>query len=220
MRLASPEVDLPLRFNVAPTQSAPVAVFDEALGGMTLRSLRWGLVPPWAKDLAIGNSLINARAETADSKPAFRAAFKSRRCIVPISGFYEWETVEGQKAKRPHYLTPAGEDLWLTAGLWESWKQPEGAAIQSYAILTTVPNELLATFHDRMPVILDPEDAARWAGPCDDPASLNAMLRPYPSDQMVDRLVSTVVNSPRNDSPECIRPAESQGSGGIFDQDP
>src|SRR5579862_4970302 len=115
MSLLSPEVQPPMRYNVAPTQSAPVIVRDDDTGGAVLRTMQWGLIPSWAKEKAIGNSLINARAETIDTKPAFRDAFKRRRCVVPISGFYEWRAIEGQKGKQPLYITPTDEEPWFLA---------------------------------------------------------------------------------------------------------
>jgi len=221
MGLLSPEVQLPMRYNLAPTQSAPVIIRGDDAGGAVLRTMRWGLVPSWAKEEAIGNSLINARAETIDTRPAFRNAFKKRRCIVPISGFYEWQAIEGQKAKQPIYMTPTGVDPWLLAGLWESWASPAGQLIDSYTIITTSANEMVSKVHDRMPVILGPAEARQWIGT--DPSKANpsadqlrALLDPYPADLMLSQLVSRAVNSPKRDGPECIQRADLQGFGGLF----
>jgi putative SOS response-associated peptidase YedK len=166
-------------------------------------------VPFWAKDEKIGNSLINARADTAASKPAFRAAFKSRRCLVPASGFYEWMKVEGSKAKKPHYIERADEEPMFFAGLWEKWDKggdTSGGPVESYTILTTEPNTLMASIHNRMPVILEPEDFSAWLSQETPADRLNALLRPLPAELMMARPVSTLVNNPRNNKPECVAP--------------
>lgn len=249
MSLVSPEVTLPPKFNVAPTQDAPVIVRGEA--GAALRSMRWGLVPSWAKDVAIGNSLINARAEGIEAKPSFRSAFKRRRCVVPVSGFYEWQKVEGSKTKQPYYILPSASkehspttaasmhatddvDPWLFAGLWEAWHDPalpkEAPALETFTIITTDANEAMASIHNRMPVILEPAQAKRWigveaAGALKDatpPEELGLLLKPCPPDRMAFRRISTLVNSPRHDTPECIREVTQRPSGkdfgSIFDQ--
>jgi putative SOS response-associated peptidase YedK len=219
LALLTPEDQIPIRYNVAPSQTAPVVVHDPALGGHALRMMRWGLVPSWAKDEGIGGSLVNARAEGIEGKPSFRAAFKRRRCLVPISGFYEWQKVEGSRAKRPHYIAPADGEPWLVAGLWEVWNAPDGSALESFTIVTTEPNALMAGLHNRMPVILSADDARRWTHPDSvDAAVLAGLLRPCPDAGMVATPVSTVVNSPRHDSADCIRPADREDFGGIFDQ--
>jgi putative SOS response-associated peptidase YedK len=246
MSLVSPEVTLPLRFNVAPTQLAPVIVHDEVMMGAALRSMRWGLVPSWAKDFAIGNSLINARAEGIDSKPSFRAAFQRRRCVVPVSGFFEWQKVEGSRKKQPYYITPAAPlqrdsptataesvEPWLLAGLWEAWHNPalsrNSAPLETFTIITTDANNAMAPIHNRMPVILDLATATQWIGPGDgavnrassgedSAAQLLSLLRPCPPERMAFHRVSTLVNSPRHDSAQCIQESSGEGFGSLFDQ--
>ncbi len=235
------ECEIPARYNVAPTQCAPVVVPDDS-GLATLKQMQWGLIPSWADDPKIGSSLVNARGETVVSKPAFRSAFKHRRCIVPISGFYEWKPIAGSKIKQPLYITPTDQgDIWLLAGLWEVWQSPDHAPLETFTILTTAANEAMAKIHDRMPVILEPSAAQVWlhhtpaAAGTDDP-TLNLSITQYPAERMLFTPVSRQVNSPRNDSPECIHPvaplphaspdadpqntrdADSQkGEGGLFD---
>ena len=223
MNLLSPEVTLPLRYNVAPSQEAPVVVHGVDEGGSVLRPLRWGLIPSWAKDASIANALVNARGESVDSKPAFRSAFKHRRCVVPVSGFYEWQGIEGRRVKQPMYITPAsGDDPWLLAGLWESWPSPQDGPVETFTIITTSPNALMAPIHDRMPVILAPGAAREWIAPqapaCWSPDRLKAFLVPYPPDGMRADPVSRVVNSPKNDTPECIQRLENKDFGSIFEQ--
>lgn len=201
-----PAGELAPRYNLAPTQKAPV-VRQDPEGARSADLLRWGLVPFWADDPTIGSKMINARAETAADKPAFRAAFKSRRCIVPASGFYEWKALEGQKAKQPYYIRPAEDGgIFAIAGLWERWKTKDGAdAVETFTILTTEPNDLMKTLHDRMPVILDPADFDRWLDPKNaDAASLNALMRPAHAETMMCHPVSTRVNTPKNDEPSLV----------------
>lgn len=191
------------RYNVAPTQLAPVVRLN-AEGGRALTMLRWGLIPAWAKETKIGASLINARAETAAEKPSFRAAFKKRRCLVPADGFYEWRTVG--KLKQPYRITLAGGGPFAFAGLWESWRGDAPEAIESFTILTTGANERLAELHNRMPVILDAADYDSWLGAAE--ANLAAaLLRPYRAERMTYYAVSRRVNSAKFDDAECITPA-------------
>jgi putative SOS response-associated peptidase YedK len=214
MTLVSPPWEFSPRYNVAPTQSAPVVRAEPA--GRRVDPMRWGLIPSWASDVSIGSRLINARAETIAEKPAFRSAFKSRRCLVPVSGFYEWKAIPGEKRKQPHYIRPsADDDLFFFAGLWERWSPKDGAGdpIESFTIITTQPNELMATLHNRMPVILDPPERDAWLAADASPASLPAMLRPYPSELMMALPVSLAVNNPRHDAEDCILPV-GQGSIG------
>lgn len=190
------------RFNIAPTQEAPVVLFDEK---PQLKYLRWGLIPIWAKDSKIGNQLINARSETVAEKPAFRSAFKKRRCLVLTDGFYEWTKTPHGKA--PVWITLKDQPMFCFAGLWENWKDPAGKLLQTFTIITTNANELLTPVHTRMPVILHEQDFDRWLDPhTDDSAALAALLQPFPSGAMHYREVSTLVNSPRNDDPRCIEP--------------
>lgn len=213
LRLTSDPIDLPRRYNIAPTQLAPVARQDKH-GGRSLDMLRWGLVPSWASDLKIGNTMINARGETLATKPAFRTAFKHRRCLVPASGFYEWKKPDQGKSKQPLYITASDGGPLMLAGLWESWTSPEGPMVQTYTIITTTPNEMMAEIHDRMPVIVDAADFGRWLDPNLEDAS--DLIRPYPAELMLARPVSTLVNSPRIDDPMCIQAIDSQGHGNLF----
>lgn len=202
---------IPSRYNVAPTQSAPVVTSDDETGFNILQHLQWGLVPSWADDPKIGSSLINARGETVASKPAFRSAFKHRRCIVPISGFYEWKPIPGSKIKQPLYITPTDQgDIWLLAGLWERWKGSDGAPLDTFTVLTTSANEAMLKIHDRMPVILEPAAAQVWlhhksASAASPDSTLTSLIAQYPAERMLFTPVSRLVNSPRNDSSECIR---------------
>jgi putative SOS response-associated peptidase YedK len=194
-------------YNIAPTQ--PVAVIPND-GKNQLDFFVWGLIPSWAKDPEIGSRLINARAETLTEKPAFRAAFRRRRCLIPASGFYEWQAVPGRKSKIPMYIRLKSGLPFALAGLWESWNSPDGSNILSCTIITTQPNELMQPIHSRMPVILPREAYALWLEPGEaDPLHLQALLRPYPAQEMQAYPVSTLVNSPANDTPACIVPASS-----------
>ncbi len=200
--------DLPPRYNIAPSEAIATVRRPEPDGERQLDLLRWGLVPPWAKDLNVGARLINARAETAASKPAFRAAFRRRRCLVPADGFYEWQRVVRQK--QPFYIRMRDGLPFAFAGLWEYWEGPQGDALETCTILTTEPSELVRPVHDRMPVILDPSDWDLWLDPgVQDPARLQPLLRPYPPEQMIAFPVGQAVNNPANDREECIAPLAS-----------
>ena len=190
-------------FNIAPTQEVLTVTNDGSENRPEL--MRWGLVPSWAKDPKIGNRMINARSETLTEKPSFRTAFKRRRCLIPADGFYEWKR-EG-KAKKPMLITANPGGLFAFAGLWETWKQPDGSWLLTCAIITTSANEFMTSIHDRMPVILPRESEALWLDPEEqDTAMLSELLLPYDSDRMEGYEVSTLVNSPRNNFPEVIEP--------------
>ena len=194
------------RFNVAPSQ--PVLVVrlrpDAVIPQKELVSLRWGLIPGWAQDPAIGNRTINARSETVADKPAFRAAFRRRRCLVPADGFFEWRR---GKTKQPFFIQMADERPFAMAGLWESWEGPDHSLIESCTILTTVPNALMEPIHDRMPVILPPECCDEWLdASLADPESLKHLLVPFDAEAMKVCPVSSYVNRPTNEGPECIVP--------------
>jgi putative SOS response-associated peptidase YedK len=194
--------NFPPRYNVAPTQMAPVVRLGPD-GRREPAMLRWGLVPSWAKDPKIGARLINARSDTVAVKPSFRAAFRKRRCLVPADGFYEWRA--GGKLKQPYRVTLADGEPFAMAGLWESWRANTSDAIESFCILTTSANERLAEIHDRMPVILHEADFEAWLGSKDEAKAL-AVLRPYPAERTAYYAVSRRVNSPKFDDPECIAP--------------
>jgi len=195
-----------LRFNAAPTQLLPIVRQDPA-AGLELLSMRWGLVPSWAKDPGIGAKMINARGETVAEKPAFRAAFKRRRCLVPMMGFYEWRKTPAGKV--PYYIRLLNAELFGAAGLYEYWPGKDGTeSIESFAIITAEPNEMMASLHGRMPVILAEGDHAAWLDLKNERTDdLQQLLRPYPSDEMTAYPVSKRVNSPKNDDSELIEPA-------------
>ncbi len=189
------------RYNVAPTQPV-LAVPNNHPGKMEF--MLWGLIPGWAKDMAIGSKMINARAETLAEKPSFKHAFKRRRCLILADGFYEWQTVPGAKAKQPMFIHLADRKPFAFAGLWETW-HPGDENILSCTIITTEPNELMSTIHTRMPVILPPSAWEEWLDPDEQqPEALAHLLTAYPASQMAAYPVSTLVNSPAYDSPECI----------------
>jgi len=199
------------RYNVAPTQPVPIIANDNR---GAVRLVRWGLIPYWAKDMAIGNRMINARSETAASKPAFRSAFARRRCLVLADGFYEWKR-EG-KAKTPFYICRRDRRPFSFAGLWERWKAPDDAEVLSCTILTGPANDLMTPIHDRMPIIVAREDRDRWLAEERLPADAVAdILSPPPSEGYERFEVSRLVNSPSNDTPECVEPAQAQRS--LFD---
>ncbi|MDI6739833.1 MAG: SOS response-associated peptidase [Candidatus Edwardsbacteria bacterium] len=189
-------------YNIAPGQPVAAAVFD---GRRTLKAFKWGLVPFWAKDEKIGYKLINARAETLSEKPGFKQAFAKRRCLVVADGFYEWRQ-EGN-SKTPFFVQLKSAKPFAFAGLYEKWKSPAGKEIESCAIITTTPNPLMKPIHDRMPAILDRKHCDQWLDPsANDSQKLSALLKPYDPDKMEAYPVSQLVNSPKNDSPECIKP--------------
>ena len=193
------------RYNIAPTQPAPTIVIASADPRRGFKLHRWGLIPSWAKDPAIGSQMINAQAETVAAKPAFRAAFRKRRCFVLADGFYEWGQ-QGRK-KQPYYIRLRHGRPFAIAGLWEHWEGPEGRAVDSCTLLTIGANDLIGEFHHRMPVILDSRDYDLWLDPnVQDAERLQPLLRPYPADAMAAYPVSTRVNNPANDTPDCIAP--------------
>lgn len=196
--------DLVPRFNVAPTQTVG-AVRLEA-GARQWVFLRWGLIPRWAKDPKIGNTLLNARGETIASKPSFRAAFKTRRCLIAADGFYEWQ--RKGKVKQPyHFHLRAGGPLAF-AGLWEEWETPQGMRLESCTIATTTAHPVVAPIHDRMPVILPRATFDAWLSPASTVDELQALLQPYPGDDLEATPVSQTVNNARNEVPECLERVE------------
>lgn len=205
-RITEPDIgpNLPPRFNIAPSQDVLVVRAGEE-GGRACVPLRWGLIPGWAKDPAIGYKMINARAETVSEKPSFRAAFRKRRCLIPASGFYEWQTAEGGK-KQPFYIRLADDEPMSFAGLWERWQAPDGELVETCTIITTEANERISTIHHRMPAILAPDDHDLWLGADPPKEALLDLLRlcSYPADAFDAYPVSTRVNKPANDEPACI----------------
>ena len=197
--------ELSPRYNIAPRQQ--IAVVRQQNGGdRDLTSLQWGLIPSWSKDSAIGYKMINARSETVHEKPSFKQAFHARRCIIPVSGFYEWE--KRGKEKIPYYIHLRDGDIMSLAGLWERWTSPEGKGLETCTILTMAANSLVKKLHDRMPVILHRAEFEVWLDrDIDDVNRLTELFHPYPSDQLEMYVVASDVNSPTNDSPGCIIPA-------------
>jgi putative SOS response-associated peptidase YedK len=205
-RLTDARPNFPPRYNIAPTDVVPV-VRRRHDGERELVLLRWGLIPYWAKDPKIGYSTINARAETIADKPAFKEAFRGRRCIVPASGFIEWQTV-GKKKLPYHFRRPDHRPLSL-AGLWERWSKG-GEPVETFTIVVTEANDLVRPMHDRMPVVLADGDIDAWLDPDTSPAVLKTMLRPADEGLLVGERVSTRVNNVKNDDPECLAVKEVQ----------
>jgi putative SOS response-associated peptidase YedK len=192
------------RYNIAPTQPIAVVAND---GKNKLDFYIWGLIPSWAKDPTIGNRLINARAETLAEKPAFRAALRRRRCLVLADGFYEWRQEPGRKTKVPMYIRLRTGKPFAFAGLWETWESPDGSTILSGTIITTEPNLLMQDIHNRMPVIVHEADYRLWLTQDEvELRQVEKIFQPYPSAEMVAQPVSSLVNSPANESPDLIKP--------------
>ena len=189
------------RYNIAPTQTV-VAIATLPAKAPQARLFRWGLVPSWATDLTIGAKLINARAETVAAKPSFRAAFRQRRCLILADGFYEWQRTD-RKTKQPYYFQLADRQPFAFAGLWERW-QGEDAVIETCTILTTQANDVLQPVHDRMPVIIAPEQYSQWLDAMTTPEALQQLLHPYAASAMQGYPVSTAVNKPTYEHPECV----------------
>jgi len=187
------------RYNCAPGQDLAIVSNEDQV---TLNLFRWGLIPFWAKDPAIGNRLINTKAETITVKPSFKNAFRSRRCLVLSDGFYEWKK---EREKKPYRIQMTDGSPFAMAGIWERWISPDGKIIQSFSIITTSPNETVATIHDRMPVILPTEDEQKWLGKTSETELLD-LLKPYPAGKMTTYPISKLVNSTKNDSPEILEP--------------
>lgn len=195
------------RYNIAPSQDIPI-ILDEA--PKTITTAKWGLIPSWAKDEKIGNSLTNARAETVAEKPAFRTAYRKRRCWVPADGFYEWKKTP--LGKQPYRFTMKDGSLFFFAGLWEVWKNPKnGEDLRTVTLITTEPNAVTQPVHDRMPVILTPEHRDAWLSKETPVEALRGLLVPYPAEAMQATPVSPQVNSAKYDGPELIKPLPAAG---------
>ena len=201
------EVEWVPRYNIAPTQPVPVVRQHPKEPVRDLSSMRWGLVPAWAKDPSLGASMINARSETAHEKPAFRDALKYRRCLIPADGFYEWKRTSS--SKQPYCFEVNGGELFAFAGLWESWKDSNGNWLKTCSILTTTPNAVTEAVHDRMPVILDSKHFDLWLGPgMKNVAAVSKLLKPYDAASMRCYPVSSRVNQVANDDEGCSKPVE------------
>jgi putative SOS response-associated peptidase YedK len=193
------------RYNLAPTQEAPVVRVAAPGAARSLDLLRWGLVPYWAKDASIGNRMINARAEGVADKPAYRHSFRKKRCLIVADGFYEWKKEPG--GKQPYLIRRADSLPFAFAGLWSQWRTPEAATLETFTIITTDANDLIRPLHNRMPVILGRDSFPLWLDPAvEDPARLQDLLRPAPSEGWETVPVSRAVNSPAHDAPDCIEP--------------
>ena len=190
------------RYNIAPTQ--PVVTVRQAGVSRILSIMRWGLVPSWATDIKIGNQLINGRSESVMEKPAFRASFRERRCLIPADGFYEWK--KAGRERQPFHFGMKDDGLFAFAGIWDRWRSPAGQVLESCSILTTAANEVLDGVHDRMPVILPRRHYQTWlTAPETETARLAELLVPFDASAMVRYPVSSLINTPQNDVPECAR---------------
>jgi putative SOS response-associated peptidase YedK len=177
-------------YNIAPSSNVPIIVLDNS--GLKIEFMKWGLVPHWSKDAEIGNNMINARAETILEKPSFKSSFKSKRCIIPVSNFYEWD-----KSKQPYYVT-SKDNIFSLAGIWDEWKTPTGNPLHTFTIITTDANLDLVSIHNRMPVILDDKDVSTWFNPSVKAEELQTLLKPYNSENMEHYTIDKRVNNPAN----------------------
>jgi putative SOS response-associated peptidase YedK len=201
--IAGPLPNLPARYNVAPTQDVPIVRFNPETHERSRPSPNAGLDPIAPCRASVGYKLINARVEGIDSKPSFRSAFKSRRCLIPADGFYEWQRTP--QGKQPYMIRLKGGSLFAMAGLWENWKNPEGQWVRTCTIITGEPNEVAAPIHNRMPVILERGDYGMWLGEAAaEPRDLLALLKPYPAERMEAYRIGTAVNNVRNDDPSLV----------------
>ena len=196
------------RYNLAPSQYAPVLRLVD--GQRHIDLLRWGLLPAWAKDESFAYRTVNARCETVATLPAFRAAMRARRCVVPADGFYEWQLQPDGKSKQPYFIDRRDGRMLAFAGLWESWKPPGGGdALLSFTIITTPASRWMAPLHERMPALLDAQGVEAWLQPAQPAQQLQALLHPAPEDALQARPVSRAVGNPRNDGPELLQAAVS-----------
>jgi len=195
------QVKIEPRYNIAPSQ--PVIIIRSGTNGNKLSAVRWGLIPHWSKDEKIGYKLINARAETVKEKPSFRDAFKSRRCLIPATGFFEWK--HESRMKQPYFIKMKNGGLFALAGLWESWQNPEGKTIDSCTIITTDANGIVGKIHDRMPVIIPNQSYGLWLSSAGNGNSFLEYLKPYDPFKMTAYTVSSMVNQVKNEGPGCIK---------------
>ncbi len=205
----------PARYNIAPSQE--ILVVRQVAGRREGLLMRWGLIPSWAKDPGIGNRMINARAETLADKPAFREAFRRRRCLIPADGFYEWQSGEG-KRRQPFFIHRADGQVMKLAGIWDQWMALDGQSILSCAIITIEANATVGAIHNRMPAILETADAQGWLDESSRPADLLSLLRPPSVDVLEVYPVDRQVNKPDLDAPACIQRIEVEplGKSGLF----
>jgi putative SOS response-associated peptidase YedK len=197
--------ETPPRYNIAPSQEVPAVIQNRETGTREFHAIRWGLVPSWAKDPAIGNRMINARSETAATKPTFRKPLRERRCLILADGFYEWKRERSRK--QPYYIKLRDGDPFAFAGLWDHWAPADGQPLETCTILTTTPNEVVQRIHDRMPVILPPAAYDLWLDPTiHEVERIQGVLVPYAAKEMTVYPVSPRVNNPAYDTPECLAP--------------
>jgi putative SOS response-associated peptidase YedK len=190
------------RYNIAPTQHVAAVRASPDAGQNELVPLKWGLIPSWSKDPKIATSLINARGETVAEKPSFRSAFKKRRCLILTDGYYEWT---GAKGKKQPWLFHYGNDhSFAFAGLWEHWKPADGDPVETCTLITTAANEMASKYHDRMPVIIDPDDYSRWLDPKAVGADLQPLLESRPVKGIEVSAANPVLNNPRHEGPDCV----------------
>ncbi len=206
--LEEPPGDWDPRYNVAPTQSVPILRRSEEADTWRVDHFQWGLIPFWSKDQKIRNNLFNARSETAAEKPAFRSAFKNRRCLIPATGFYEWAGPKGDRST--YFIQRADGKPLIFAGLWESWDgDGRSAPLRTFTILTTAANKEMSEFHHRMPVVLDSEGQELWLQPeVKDTLALKNLMRPLPDGSLTVKTVGSWVNKATNEGPECLGPPE------------
>ena len=213
----APDHELAPNYNVSPTSD--IYVVGEGPTGRRMRVMHWGLVPPWAKDVSGASRLINARSETVAEKPSFRSAFRRRRCLIPVDGFYEWTTTPGSSQKQPMFIHAIDGEPLAFAGLYEFWRPPDGAetdpGLFSTCIITCAANSYIASIHDRMPVILSRPDWSVWLEAGTDPGELDQLMVPAPADILEMYPVSTDVNSSRNRGPHLIERIEPSPIGEI-----
>jgi putative SOS response-associated peptidase YedK len=211
--LLDPKIQLEPRYNIAPTQL--VACIRQSDGFRSLELLRWGLLPVWARHISEGAKMINARSESVATKPAFKSAFASRRCLIPADGFFEWKRKGTEK--QPYLIRMRSAEPFAMAGLWECWRDPEaGSDVESCTVLTTAPNPLVADIHDRMPVILDEQAQLAWLNANTSTDQLELKLQSYSADLMEAVPVHRSVGNVRNDSPLCITPIQTQTQQELF----
>lgn len=193
------------RYNIAPSQ--PILAIPND-GRNKADFFLWGLIPSWSKDPSISSRLINARGESLAEKPSFRGSMKYRRCLIPADGFFEWKSDAIKNTKTPYYIHMQNRESFAMAGLWDEWHSPDGGILRTCTIITTHPNKMMKPIHDRMPLLVDPVDFSRWLAPVPQtPEDLIPLIKPYPSEKLSAYPVSTLVNKPGNDFPECVLPA-------------
>ena len=206
---------IPARYNIAPSQPVAALRMPDGTTHRQVSMLRWGLIPSWAKDRSIGNKLINARAETVHEKPSFRSAFQHRRCLVLADGYYEWKKLGTSAKKQPYYIKMLDDRPFALAGLYETWQESDGSRLDTCTIITTTANERTCEIHPRMPVILEARDYDQWLDTATfDVECLKNILQPFRSEAMTAYPIDTIVNSPRNDSPDCIVPLAADAPRG------